>query len=138
MEVARRALMANVRNYDPARKGEVFDTLRREILAARLKVTLDQELKRETSPTVKRLAGMKLPPIVRPSHQIVEVPKVYGAAAAPVTKRPKPGQSPRLLVNEMKFRKGKYANSPLVNEGVKPAVVKPRVTEQTSRPTAKY
>jgi hypothetical protein len=47
------------------RKDEVFDTLRREILAARLKVTLDEQLKRPTSPTVKRLAGMKLPPVVR-------------------------------------------------------------------------
>lgn len=52
------------RNYDPTNKAEVFAVLRREIMAARLKVTLDRELKRETSETVKRLAGMKLPPIV--------------------------------------------------------------------------
>ncbi|MHA7271371.1 hypothetical protein [Arthrobacter sp. HLT1-20] len=130
--------MANVRNYDPAHKGEVFDTLRREILAARLKVTLDQELKRETSPTVKRLAGMKLPPIVRKPYQIIEVPNVYVAGAAPVTKRPKPGQSPRLLINEMKFRKAKSATTPLVNEAVKPAIAKHGVPEQASRPTMKY
>lgn len=43
------------------RKQQMFDRLRREILAARLKVTLDEQLKRETSPTVKALAGMKLP-----------------------------------------------------------------------------
>lgn len=52
------------------RKEEVFDTLRREILAARLKVTLDEQLKRPTSPTVKRLAGMKLPPVVRPHRSV--------------------------------------------------------------------
>jgi hypothetical protein len=51
------------RRYNPARKDQVFDTLRREILAARLKVTLDEQLHRETSETVKRLSEMKLPPI---------------------------------------------------------------------------
>ncbi|QSZ47914.1 hypothetical protein AYX22_05505 [Arthrobacter sp. D5-1] len=44
----------------------MFRKLRREILAARLKVTLDEQLNRKTSPTVKRLSEMKLPPIVRP------------------------------------------------------------------------
>ncbi|MGY4541378.1 hypothetical protein ACVWY0_001287 [Arthrobacter sp. UYNi723] len=58
--------MATIRRkYDPKRKDQVFDTLRREILAARLKVTLDQQLHRPTSITVKRLAGMKLPPTIR-------------------------------------------------------------------------
>jgi hypothetical protein len=47
--------------YVPTKKDEIFRTLRREILAARLKVTLDEQLGRETSPTVMRLAGMKLP-----------------------------------------------------------------------------
>lgn len=61
--------MTNRKTYDPTRKEQVFDTLRREILAARLKVTLDEQLHRETSPTVKRLAGMKLPPIARPYHR---------------------------------------------------------------------
>jgi hypothetical protein len=46
-------------------KDQVFDTLRREIFAARLKTTLDEQLGRETSETVKRLAMMKLPPVVR-------------------------------------------------------------------------
>jgi hypothetical protein len=54
--------------YDPACKDQVFATLRREILAARLKVTLDEQLNRETSPMVKRLARMKLPPIVSIDH----------------------------------------------------------------------
>ncbi|WP_420178833.1 hypothetical protein [Paenarthrobacter sp. TA1.8] len=49
-----------------ARKEQVFKKLRREILAARLKVTLDQQLNRETSPTVKRLSEMKLPPVAKP------------------------------------------------------------------------
>ncbi|MHA7218897.1 hypothetical protein ACX80L_08375 [Arthrobacter sp. MDT1-48-3] len=48
-----------------SRKDQVFDTLRREILAARLKVTLDEQLKRPTSVEVQRLSQMKLPPIVR-------------------------------------------------------------------------
>lgn len=56
------------RSYNPARKDQVLDTLRREILAARLKVTLDEQLNRETSPTVQRLAGMRLPPSVRPRY----------------------------------------------------------------------
>jgi hypothetical protein len=43
-------------------KAEMFDILRREILAARLKVTLDRELNRPTSDSVRRLATMKLPP----------------------------------------------------------------------------
>lgn len=54
------------RTYDPTSKEQVFATLRREILAARLKVTLDEQLGRETSPRVKLLAQMKLPPIARP------------------------------------------------------------------------
>lgn len=45
------------------RREQIFDTLRREILAARLKVTLDEQLHRETSSTVKRLSRMKLPPL---------------------------------------------------------------------------
>ncbi|WP_104086301.1 hypothetical protein [Arthrobacter sp. GMC3] len=61
--------MTNRRTYDPANKDQVFATLRHEILAARLKVALDERLRRETSPTVKRLANMKLPPMVRPDHQ---------------------------------------------------------------------
>jgi hypothetical protein len=64
---ARRKPVTNRRTYDPTNKDQVFATLRREILAARLKVTLDEQLNRETSPTVKALAGMKLPPIVRPN-----------------------------------------------------------------------
>ena len=51
-------------NYDPAYKDLLLDTLRREILAARLKVTLDKKLGEKTSETVKRLANMTLPPLV--------------------------------------------------------------------------
>ena len=58
---ARRKPVTNRRTYDPTNKEQVFATLRREILAARLKVTLDEQLNRETSPTVKPLGKMKLP-----------------------------------------------------------------------------
>jgi hypothetical protein len=62
--------MGRTRNYNPAHKAQVFDTLRREILAARLKVTLDEQLHRDTSTTVKRLAQMKLPPITRAASPV--------------------------------------------------------------------
>jgi hypothetical protein len=56
---------------DQGSKEQVFATLRREILAARLKVTLDEQLNRKTSPTVRALAQIKLAglPGVRPSAQ---------------------------------------------------------------------
>lgn len=41
-------------------RDQMLGALRREILAARLKVTLDEQLGRETSAAVKLLAGMKL------------------------------------------------------------------------------
>jgi hypothetical protein len=63
-EATRRSVAGNATRADPATKDQVFATLRREILAARLKVTLDEQLGRETSRTVMRLAGMKLPPIM--------------------------------------------------------------------------
>jgi hypothetical protein len=44
------------------RKRDLFTRLRRAILAARLKVTLDEELERETTPTQLALARMRLPP----------------------------------------------------------------------------
>lgn len=58
--------MTEHRTHSQSRKAQVFYTLRREILAARLKVTLDQQLNRPTSSTVRRLAQMKLPPVVMP------------------------------------------------------------------------
>lgn len=53
------------RNYDPNNRDQVQAVLRREIRAARLKVTLDQHLHRPTSNAVKRLASIELPPFVR-------------------------------------------------------------------------
>lgn len=50
---------------DSIGKKEVFIKLRREILAARLRATLDEQLGRVTPETVKRLAGMKLPALPR-------------------------------------------------------------------------
>lgn len=64
-EATRRSLACNASRADPTNKEQVFATLRREILAARLKVTLDEQLGRATSPTVTRLSKMKLPPIAR-------------------------------------------------------------------------
>lgn len=81
------------RTYDPTNRAEVFATLRREILAARLKVTLDEELDRTTSPKVKLLAQMKLPPRVLPYHP-VEVRLVAGL----MTRRTKIRCSPRCAV----------------------------------------
>lgn len=65
-EASRLSLAGNATRADPATREQLFARLRREILAARLKVTLDEQLHRETSPTVKHLAGMKLPPTGRP------------------------------------------------------------------------
>lgn len=61
------------------RKNQMFDRLRREILAARLKVTLDEQLKRETSPTVKALADMKLPS----TNRIYRANPSYGKSVRP-------------------------------------------------------
>lgn len=71
------------READPATKDQVFAKLRREILAARLKVTLDDQLGRETSPTVKHLAGMKLLPIARPSGRGDSQAEPAGPATSP-------------------------------------------------------
>lgn len=49
------------RDYDPNDPEEVRMVLRHEILAARLKVTLDRKRGVETSELVKALAGMELP-----------------------------------------------------------------------------
>ncbi|MBE1514310.1 hypothetical protein H4W26_001065 [Nesterenkonia halotolerans] len=54
------------RSYDPNNRDEVQAVLRREIRAARLKVTLDRALNRPTSAAVKRLASIGLPPFVDP------------------------------------------------------------------------
>lgn len=62
--------MATIRRYDPSSKGQMIRTLRREIMAARLKVALDKELKRETSATVISLAGMILPPAITPRRYV--------------------------------------------------------------------
>lgn len=53
------------RTYDPKNREQVLRALRREILAAQLKVTLDEQLGRTTSRQVKELAEMKLPPLIR-------------------------------------------------------------------------
>ncbi|MCG2623000.1 hypothetical protein LVY72_13945 [Arthrobacter sp. I2-34] len=60
--------MTKPTKYRQYGKGYVFNVLRREIRAARLKVILDEELGRTTSPEVKALAAMDLPRIVRLDH----------------------------------------------------------------------
>jgi hypothetical protein len=52
------------------RKDQVFRQLRREIQAARLKCTLDEQLGRETSPQVRALASMDLP-LIRGNTDVV-------------------------------------------------------------------
>lgn len=64
-EATRRVAAGIATRAEPATKDRVFATLRREILAARLKVTLDGQLRRETSPTVIRLSNMAFPPMPR-------------------------------------------------------------------------
>lgn len=51
----------------------MFDTLRREILAARLNVTLDEQLNCEIFPPVVRLSTMTLPPMVRLCYRVEDV-----------------------------------------------------------------
>jgi hypothetical protein len=51
------------------RKELLFNVLRREIRAARLKVVLDEQLDRDTSPTVVALSRMALPPLARPGRR---------------------------------------------------------------------
>ncbi|WP_218713741.1 hypothetical protein [Arthrobacter sp. BF1] len=66
--------MAGERSYDPTNKAEVFDTLRRQILAARLKRTLNAKQNLKSTPTVERLAQMNLPPIIEWPEQNNHVP----------------------------------------------------------------
>ncbi len=54
-------------------KEELLKTLRREIFAAQMKVILDKEFGRETSPTVKKLAKMTMPPITTSRPEEVEL-----------------------------------------------------------------
>ncbi len=58
--------MTGLRENGLTRKEQLFRTLRRDVQAARLKVTLDEQLGREAPLTVRSLAGMKLTPRVGP------------------------------------------------------------------------
>lgn len=51
--------------YGSKSREQMLDLLFREILAARLKIDLDEQLDRPTSDAVRRLAAMKLPRINR-------------------------------------------------------------------------
>lgn len=65
--------------YSHMSRDQILDVLYREILAARLKVTLDRELNRPTSEMVMRLSNMKLPPhnpVLRAKYQVILPKKV--------------------------------------------------------------
>lgn len=68
--------MVSQRAYDPTDRDQVVAELRREILAARLKVTIDKKLKRKPSAASLRLAGTKLPPTGRAHYAVRPVPVV--------------------------------------------------------------
>jgi hypothetical protein len=70
------------RSYDRNNRDEVAAVLRKEIRAARLKMTLDKKLGRETSPQVKLLAGLTLPPLVRQVHRARNAQADGGGPAA--------------------------------------------------------
>lgn len=55
--------MTGFRENGLTHKEQLLRTLEREIFAAEMKVILDKELGRPTSPTVRRLAALKMPPI---------------------------------------------------------------------------
>lgn len=68
-------------------KEQMFERLRRKILTARLKVTLDEQLNRETFATVMALSRMKLPPIVLLlSLAVIACPTGSKAAKGSVTR----------------------------------------------------
>ncbi|MEO8220277.1 MAG: hypothetical protein ABI563_05775 [Specibacter sp.] len=77
-------------------KDEVLDTLRREIHAAQLKVAIDEKFNQIPSPTVQRLANMKLPPIVRPARHLVEVDEVPTGQSSVASISLKPGETIRV------------------------------------------
>ncbi|WP_394251303.1 hypothetical protein [Arthrobacter pityocampae] len=64
-ESIRDAAKAPRKRYGPDGRDRVLSILRREILAAGLKVTLDRELGRSTSPQVMKLSLLEPPPLVR-------------------------------------------------------------------------
>lgn len=70
------------RSYDRNDRDQVAAALRKEIRAARLKITLDKKLGRETSPQVKLLAGMTLPPLVRQFRRAGDAQADEGGPAA--------------------------------------------------------
>lgn len=57
---SKEAALTYRRTYDPVKREQVFATLRREILAARLKVTLDEQLGRLTASLERKTQGRDL------------------------------------------------------------------------------
>lgn len=75
--------MVSQRAYDPTNRDQVIAELRREILAARLKVTIDRKLKRRPSAATLRLAGTKLPPAAQAHYAVRPLPVVNPGSAIP-------------------------------------------------------
>lgn len=71
--------MSVERTYDPTQRDQVINTLRSEILAARLKVTLDKKRNKDSSALVKKLAALKLPSLVEPQQAKPPAPRASSA-----------------------------------------------------------
>lgn len=71
------------RGYDHLSSDEVLSALRQEILAARLKVTLDEELGRETSDVIIELSKMNAPSIRKKIHSNRKVSEHHCSCGKP-------------------------------------------------------
>ncbi|MEG9246844.1 hypothetical protein V6S67_01945 [Arthrobacter sp. Soc17.1.1.1] len=82
-EAARNSARTPRKRYGPDGRDQMLTTLRREILMAGLKLTLDKQLGRVTSPKVKLLSELDLPPLVR---QVRDAEDVRGDGRGPASK----------------------------------------------------
>lgn len=64
-------------------KEELLEALRGEIFAAEVKVILDKQLGRKTSPTVQKLAALKLAPASRTTVRLQPQPDAEPLKASP-------------------------------------------------------
>ncbi|MBP3036571.1 hypothetical protein J2M53_09945 [Arthrobacter sp. zg-ZUI100] len=84
--------MTHPNDHGTDRRSVVLRKLRREILTAHLKVTLDEKRKRPTSPAVKFLSEMRLPALadIQASEGAISRAPVVGVGT---TRRKAPGLS---------------------------------------------
>lgn len=73
--------MSATAKLDRHRAAEFLDGLRRDISAARLRVTLDEKLGRDTPAAVKKLAALPEPPAIEAEEREPETTSVAAAAA---------------------------------------------------------